>query len=103
MATPGLDLTCGGGRGIEVDYKLKSALKLFFFSSQVIQPLGWRLVSSADISSKNLDANERGYALMGKPEDLHTWFFLFDETLVKHDKQGQCSIFYQNITVDILT
>ena len=29
-----------------------------------IQPLGWRLVSSADISSKNLDSNERGYSLV---------------------------------------
>ena len=35
----------------------------------------------ADVSSKNLDANERGYALIGKPEDMHTWFFLYDETL----------------------
>ena len=47
----------------------------------VIQPLGWRLVSSADISAKNLDANDRGYALVGKPEDMHTWFFLYDEAL----------------------
>ena len=47
----------------------------------VIQPLGWRLVSSADISAKNLDANDRGYALVGKPEDMHTWFFLHDEAL----------------------
>ena len=31
---------------------------------EAIQPLGWRLVSSADISSKNLDANERGYSLV---------------------------------------
>lgn len=70
---------------------------------EAIQPLGWRLVSSAgekiqkiifqfftphyhdifftDISSKNLDANERGYALIGKPEDMHTWFFLYDESM----------------------
>ena len=34
-----------------------------------------------DISSKNLDANERGYALIGKPEDMHTWFFLYDESM----------------------
>ena len=34
-----------------------------------------------DVSSKNLDANERGYALIGKPEDMHTWFFLYDETM----------------------
>ena len=47
----------------------------------VIQPLGWRLVSSADISAKNLDANDRGYALVGKPEDMHTWFFLYEEAL----------------------
>jgi len=51
----------------------------------VIQPLGWRLVASADVSSKNLDSNERGYALVGKPEDLHTWFFLYDETLRRSD------------------
>ena len=31
---------------------------------EAIQPLGWKLVSSADISSKNLDANERGYSLV---------------------------------------
>ena len=46
---------------------------------EAILPLGWVLVSSGDISSKNLDANERGYSLIGKPEDLHTWFFLYDE------------------------
>jgi hypothetical protein len=34
-----------------------------------------------DVSSKNLDSNERGYSLMGKPEDMHTWFFLYDEGL----------------------
>ena len=28
-----------------------------------------------------MDANERGYALIGKPEDMHTWFFLYDETM----------------------
>ena len=33
------------------------------------------------MSSKNLDSNERGYALIGKPEDMHTWFFLYDETM----------------------
>ena len=48
---------------------------------EVIQPLGWRLLSSADIASKNLDANERGYSMYGKPEDLHTWFFIFDESM----------------------
>jgi hypothetical protein len=48
---------------------------------EAIQPLGWKLVSSADISAKNLDANERGYALVGKPEDMHTWFFLYDVTM----------------------
>ncbi len=53
----------------------------------VIVPLGWRLVSSADVASKNLDGNERGYALVGRPEDLHTWFFLFDETLVHEDNE----------------
>ncbi len=35
----------------------------------------------ADVSSKNLDTNERGYALIGKPEDMHTWFFLYDESM----------------------
>ena len=50
---------------------------------EVVQPLGWRLVSSADVSAKNLDSNERGYALVGKPEDMHTWFFLYDESLVR--------------------
>jgi hypothetical protein len=62
----------------------------------VIQPLGWRLVASADVSSKNLDNNERGYALVGKPEDLHTWFFLYDESLRRpeacaspYDQQSQ--------------
>lgn len=39
------------------------------------------LLSYVDISSKNLDANERGYALIGKPEDMHTWFFLYDESM----------------------
>ena len=48
---------------------------------EAIQPLGWKLVSSADISAKNLDANERGYSLVGKPEDMHTWFFLYDVTM----------------------
>ena len=28
-----------------------------------------------------MDANERGYALIGKPEDMHTWFFLYDESM----------------------
>ena len=39
------------------------------------------LFQITDISSKNLDANERGYALIGKPEDMHTWFFLYDESM----------------------
>lgn len=70
-----------------------------------IRPLGWKLVglyclknfsrfiliffsiyissqvSSADISSKNVDGNERGNALVGKPEDVHTWFFLYDVSM----------------------
>ncbi|CAB4057449.1 unnamed protein product [Lepeophtheirus salmonis] len=37
-----------------------------------IQPLGWRLIASADVSSKNIDSNDRGYSLVGKPEDVHT-------------------------------
>ena len=36
-----------------------------------IQPLGWRLVSSADISSKNLDSNERGYSLVSRTNIIY--------------------------------
>ena len=90
-----------------------------------IQPLGWRLVSSADISSKNLDSNERGYSLVsyidiiyseiktdnmllwlrakylfkifisqfylktGKPEDMHTWFFVYDEYMKRDDPENK--------------
>lgn len=63
---------------------------------EVIQPLGWRLVSSTDVSSKNLDPNERGYSLVGKPEDLHTWFFLFDPSLKKEiSSQGDPGLDHQ--------
>lgn len=49
-----------------------------FLAGQPFKPL---CAFFSDVSSKNLDANERGYALIGKPEDMHTWFFLYDETL----------------------
>uniref|UniRef100_A0A0K2TQJ9 Uncharacterized protein n=1 Tax=Lepeophtheirus salmonis TaxID=72036 RepID=A0A0K2TQJ9_LEPSM len=52
-----------------------------------IQPLGWRLIASADVSSKNIDSNDRGYSLVGKPEDVHTWFFLYDQKLFREDNQ----------------
>ena len=34
-----------------------------------------------DVASKNLDNNDR-YSYEGQSEDMHTWFFLYDEKLV---------------------
>ena len=31
-----------------------------------------------DVASKNLDSNDR-YSYEGQSEDMHTWFFLYDE------------------------
>lgn len=55
-----------------------------------------------DVSSKNLDANERGYALIGKPEDMHTWFFLYDESMravdpVDNDHAHNYNVSYSSI------
>ena len=42
-----------------------------------------------DVASKNLDSNDR-YSYEGQSEDMHTWFFLYDEKLaVKHDTEPQ--------------
>ena len=38
-----------------------------------------------DVASKNLDNNDR-YSYEGQSEDMHTWFFLYDDKLAsKHD------------------
>ena len=52
---------------------------------QAIAPLGWRVTASMDVASKNLDNNDR-YSYEGQSEDMHTWFFLYDDKLAsKHD------------------
>ena len=48
---------------------------------KAIAPLGWRVTASMDVASKNLDNNDR-YSYEGQSEDMHTWFFLYDEKLV---------------------
>jgi len=54
---------------------------------QAIAPLGWRVTASMDVASKNLDSNDR-YSYEGQSEDMHTWFFLYDEKMaVKHDTE----------------
>ena len=47
---------------------------------QAIAPLGWRVTASMDVAAKNLDNNDR-YSYEGLSEDMHTWFFLYDEKI----------------------
>ena len=48
-----------------------------------------------DVASKNLDSNDR-YSYEGQSEDMHTWFFLYDEKLaVKHDTEPQKQVSMQ--------
>lgn len=58
-----------------------SVTKICDISKSLIHYLFVIVFNLADVSSKNLDSNERGYALIGKPEDMHTWFFLYDESM----------------------
>ena len=58
-----------------------SVTKICDISKSLIDYLFVIVFNLADVSSKNLDSNERGYALIGKPEDMHTWFFLYDESM----------------------
>ena len=48
-----------------------------------IQPLGWRLVSSADISSKNLDSNERGYSLVSCTNIIYLYMNMYSVFIAK--------------------
>ena len=42
-----------------------------------------------DVAAKNLDSNDR-YSYEGLSEDMHTWFFLYDEKVAaKHESEGQ--------------
>ena len=48
-----------------------------------------------DVASKNLDSNDR-YSYEGQSEDMHTWFFLYDEKMaVKHDTEPQKQVSMQ--------
>ena len=71
---------------------------MYFSKSSTIQaiaPLGWRVTASMDVASKNLDSNDR-YSYEGQSEDMHTWFFLYDEKLaVKHDTEPQKQVSMQ--------
>eukprot|EP00090_Calanus_glacialis_P047499 TRINITY_DN9901_c0_g1_i1.p1 TRINITY_DN9901_c0_g1~~TRINITY_DN9901_c0_g1_i1.p1 ORF type:complete len:1078 (+),score=157.12 TRINITY_DN9901_c0_g1_i1:452-3685(+) len=56
---------------------------------QAITPLGWRVAASMDVAAKNLDSNDR-YSYEGLSEDMHTWFFLYDEKVAaKHESENQ--------------
>ena len=56
---------------------------------QAIAPLGWRVTASMDVAAKNLDSNDR-YSYEGLSEDMHTWFFLYDEKIAaKHEAETQ--------------
>ena len=56
---------------------------------QAIGPLGWRVTASMDVAAKNLDSNDR-YSYEGLSEDMHTWFFLYDEKIAaKHEAETQ--------------
>ena len=47
------------------------------------------MTASMDVASKNLDSNDR-YSYEGQSEDMHTWFFLYDEKMAsKHDAEPQ--------------
>ena len=42
-----------------------------------------------DVAAKNLDNNDR-YSYEGLSEDMHTWFFLYDEKIAaKHEAETQ--------------
>ena len=42
-----------------------------------------------DVAAKNLDSNDR-YSYEGLSEDMHTWFFLYDEKVAaKLESEGQ--------------
>ena len=66
---------------------------------QAISPLGWRVSASMDVASKNLDNNDR-YSYEGLSEDMHTWFFLYDEKIaMKYESElGQKQV---NCTNDV--
>merc|ERR1719458_783047 len=56
---------------------------------QAIAPLGWRVTASMDVAAKNLDNNDR-YSYEGLSEDMHTWFFLYDEKIAaKYEAETQ--------------
>ena len=66
---------------------------------QAIAPLGWRVTASMDVAAKNLDNNDR-YSYEGLSEDMHTWFFLYDEKIAaKYEAETpkQVNIFRRNI------
>ena len=66
---------------------------------QAIAPLGWRVTASMDVAAKNLDNNDR-YSYEGLSEDMHTWFFLYDEKVAaKYEAETpkQVNIFSEEI------
>ena len=72
----------------KIEEKLSMGIHLHFII-QAIAPLGWRVTASMDVASKNLDSNDR-YSYEGQSEDMHTWFFLYDEKIAaKHDTEPQ--------------
>ena len=71
---------------------------------QAIAPLGWRVTASMDVAAKNLDNNDR-YSYEGLSEDMHTWFFLYDEKIAaKYEAETpkQVNIFSREIFCLIL-
>ena len=61
---------------------------LCLLSPQAITPLGWKVAASMDVAAKNLDSNDR-YSYEGLSEDMHTWFFLYDEKVAaKLESEG---------------
>ena len=72
----------------KIEEKFSMGIHLHFII-QAIAPLGWRVTASMDVASKNLDSNDR-YSYEGQSEDMHTWFFLYDEKIAaKHDTEQQ--------------